>query len=187
MDLTSNSAHATGDEACIEEMLVQKPEPDTLDRPLTSLLSGLLASIETIEEQYAINITKALEDLTHNLSSSFSADDMEWLTSVRKEFEERVLAAYMHWNSQRQKASNEIKTLDIRWTGKSILHEIAQIELAIQNREDHIDWMLRNTSVELSTIMRIRILQSEMKAYLRGLTFQAGVLYAQPLRTWIPQ
>ena len=53
-----------------------------------------------------------------------------------------------------------------------LLKEIAQTELAIENSEERVDFMLRDVSVDLETVVRARLYQSELKAYLRGLRFK---------------
>jgi hypothetical protein len=96
------------------------------------------------------------------------------MASSRKAFEDRILDSYVQRNDERQALSDEIKSLQIEWNGAGLLKEIAQTELAIENSEAHIEWMLRDMSVDLARIMRARIYQSELKAYLRGLRFQAA-------------
>jgi len=56
---------------------------------------------------------------------------------------------------------------------KELLREILRTEIAIENLEGHIQWMLRN-GVDHAHITRAKTETSELKAYLRGLRFQTG-------------
>jgi hypothetical protein len=84
------------------------------------------------------------------------------------------MACYVERNAERQSLSDELKELEDKPGRTDVLREITQTELAIENSEAHIQWMLWDTSVDLGRIMRARLYQSELKAYLRGLRFQAG-------------
>jgi hypothetical protein len=155
-------------------------EPDDC-HPVASLLNHVASGIRAIEGQYASTVMMAVKKLAEDLSlqmarassTATTADMQQLMASTRKAFEDRILDSYIQRNDERQSLCDEIKSLQIEWNGPALLMEIAQTELAIENSEAHIDWMLRDMSVDLARIMRARIYQSELKAYLRGLRFQA--------------
>lgn len=56
-----------------------------------------------------------------------------------------------------------------------LLDEIARTEAAISEGERQIESMVRSATVELSCIFRVQANHSELKTYLKGLRFQAGI------------
>jgi hypothetical protein len=149
--------------------------------PVASLLNHVMAGIRAIEGQYAATVMMAVKKLAEDLSSQMtgdsstrtSADTQRLIASSRKAFEDRVQDSYVQHNAERESFRDEIKNLGSEWNRTDLLKEIAQTELAIENSEAHIQWMLWDTSVDLARIMQARLYQSELKAYLRGLRFQA--------------
>jgi len=56
---------------------------------------------------------------------------------------------------------------------RRIAEEIVQTEAAIEHSARSIESMVRDSSIELSRIMRARARHNELLAYLRGLKFHA--------------
>jgi hypothetical protein len=155
-------------------------DPDEC-HPVASLLNHMKAGIREIEGQYSTTVMKAVKKLAEDLSSQIAtvssarnvAESRELMASTRKAFEDRILDSYVHRDAELQSLLDEIKDLGIEWNDADLLREIAQTELAIDDSEARIDWMLRDTSVDIERIMRARSYQSDLKAYLRGLRFKA--------------
>jgi hypothetical protein len=149
--------------------------------PEASLLSNVFAGIRAIETQYATTVMMAVKKFAEELSSHMAGDSggrstaetLQLMSTSRKAFEERIRTSYTERNIERESLYDEMKDLESKWTPADIQREIAQTELAIENSEAHIQWMLWDNSVDLGKIMRARLYQSELKAYLRGLRFQA--------------
>jgi hypothetical protein len=145
-----------------------------------SFVNHLVAGMRAIETEYAPTVMMTVRKLAEELSLQLTGDSekdsetaaRERMASARKAFEERVLAHYADWDRQQQSLSSGVENLGSESLG-GLNREIAETELAIENGEAHVQWMLRDASVELARIMRARLYQSELKAYLRGLRFQA--------------
>ena len=145
-----------------------------------SFVNHLVAGMHAIETQYAPTVMMAVRKLAEELSMQLTGDSegdsetavRERMASARKAFEERVLSYYAEWDRQQQSLISEVDNLGPESLG-GLIREIAETELAIENGEAHIQWMLRDTSVDLARIMRARLYQSELKSYVRGLRFQA--------------
>jgi hypothetical protein len=121
-------------------------------------------------------VKKLADDLSAQMSDLSSpktaADSQRLMESSQKAFEDRILDAYVQRDAERRSLGDEIP--GIEGDGAELRSEIAETEIAIENSEAHIDWMVGDMSVDLSSVMRARLYQSELKAYLRGLRFQQG-------------
>ena len=146
-----------------------------------SLLTNVFAGIRAIENQYATTVIMAVKKLAEEFSAHMAGDagarttaeTLQLMASSRKAFEERIRTSYAERNAERESLGDAMRDLESNWSRADVLREIAQTELAIENSEAHIQWMLWDNSVDLARIMRARLYQSELKAYLRGLRFQA--------------
>src|SRR5205814_1229498 len=87
------------------------------------------------------------------------------------EFLGKVLDASRQTNFQRQTLIDEIQSIGGPNRG-SIFDEIVKTEAEVRTRENEIQLMVDDPSVELAVVMRANAEHSELKAYLKGLKFQ---------------
>jgi hypothetical protein len=149
-------------------------------QPATSAFQHLIDRIEVIEDRYATDIAAAAVELRNDLrchkGNASHVDQAELDRSVAfviSQFEDRVLDALERWESARQWLSAEVEKLRDRADSNGVLTEIERVEAEIVTNEQDIKRLVHASSNDLGRLMRMQASQSESKAYLRGLKFQA--------------
>src|SRR5262245_53409795 len=137
--------------------LLQETELETSSQPmLGSLLDQLLANLQSIESEYAANVSTAVQALMDHLNHPSNPAIERRISAVKVEFERRVQTASTCSQSQRQRLQSEMAGSAGHGNQQEVLLEIAQTEDLIATSEAQIETMIENPSVELSQVIRAR-------------------------------
>lgn len=131
--------------------------------------------------EIADRLTKQVRTLESWYSTEFERRMKEMAEVLRKELQiqlEEVRAQYKNGSQALQdkvKVEQPQKQPSGQTSMEHVLKEIARAEAAAVQCTSDLERMVADDSVAIGRLLQIRTQELELKAYLRGLNFQAGV------------
>jgi vacuolar-type H+-ATPase subunit E/Vma4 len=135
---------------------------------LSSDLAQIAARIQSLETAHLARMEAAVTQLEEALREKITA-------SLQQRLDERMRQATDQWTTERQSLMKEIASLRATADRRELSTEIAQTETALSELRNRLDAIADDPNVSASKLLRATARESELRAYLNGLRFKAGI------------
>ncbi len=167
---------------------------DSKEAPPADLLAAFLAPLDELADRmtsiaeeirnpegpYAAKVREAFsavkkseEETKTTVRKEFDAQFRVAMETVREQYNTRFLEAKRDLETERDTLAQQLAEVKQKDRAEVLHAELKRTTDALTTAEAEIAQMVEDPDVELSKIIRHNAMQSELKAYLRGLQYQA--------------